>query len=120
MGRDAMSRRTITDAGADRAAGRSVVNVTKVATPLFDLRFPRGGAVPGGGGLPRDDLRARGVRHSPYARATGRATGRLGSDRVRDGRATRARGSRRPRRAKAIAADRSWPAGRHGGHAPAP
>src|SRR3954464_8203510 len=107
-------RRTITDAGADRAVGCTVVDVTQAATPLFDLRFPGGGALPGRGGLPRDDLRARGVRHSPHARPPRRATRDLGPDGLRDRGAARARGPARARRAQAVAADRTRPARRDG------
>src|SRR4051794_34778982 len=119
-GSAATPRRTITDAGADRAVGCTVVDVTQAATPLFDLRFPGGGALPGGGGLPRDDLRARGVRHSPHACSTRRTAGSLPPDRLRDGGAARTRGSALARRAEAAAADRPRPAGCDGGHAPTP
>src|SRR4051794_5585548 len=119
-GSAATPRRTITDAGADRAVGCTVVDVTQAATPLFDLRFPGGGALPGRGGLPRDDLRARGVRHSPHARPPRGTAGSLRPDRLRDGGAARTRGSALARRAQAPAADRPWPPGCDGGHAPAP
>src|SRR3954452_4301150 len=115
-GSAATPRRTITDAEADRAVGCTVVDVTQAATPLFDLRFPGGGALPSGGGLPRDDLRARGVRHSAHARTTRRAPRGLRPHRLRDRGPARARGLAGARRAQAPATHRAGPARRHGRH----